>query len=181
MLQQLKTYIDRLNEKKFLMYSSIVLGSLVLLIAFMMTYFFWARANRRNELEEINIERSTQVKRILLKAQQLQKQRQEVDAMLQKDPDFKIGGYVDNVLNNLGLSNKKTMESAPTTTELSTKYAESAIEITLNDINMSQLINLIVEIESEKRVYIKKLEIGCSKMSARALEVNITIATLLLR
>ena len=113
----------------------------------------------------------------MTKADQIKKQKEKLDTILAEDPEFKLTYYLETVLSKLNLSERKDISQVPRTNELD-EYTENVLEFTLNDINMKQLVEFLVSIEDNRRVYTKKLEITKSKTTPNSLEVHITIATL---
>ena len=98
--------------------------------------------------------------------------------MLAEDPEFKLAEYLETVLSSVNLSERKDISQPPRAIDIDDKYTENILEFTLNDINMKQLVEFLVAIENNRRVYTKKLEITKSKTTPNSLEVHITIATL---
>ena len=175
---KLKAKLDTLDEKQLYTYVLSLLGALVLITMLVMVYYFRSARSMKRQLRDLNTIRSTRVKQILTKAERVQKQKEKLDAMLAENPDFKLTGYLEEVLGKLNLSERKDISQAPRTIELDDKYAENILEFTLNDINMKQLVDFLASIEENRRVYTKKLEITKSKTTPNSLEVHITVATL---
>jgi hypothetical protein len=180
-LDTLKAKISELDEKQFYTYVLSFLGALVLIILLLMLYYFRASKSLNKQIQDINIIRTTQVKDILTRADRLKLQKEKLDAILAADPDFKLTEYLERVIAQVGLSERKDVVQAPTIEDVNEHYSESSVEITLNDINMKQLVDLLVALEDNRRVFIKKLEITKSKTTANSLEVHMSIATLLLK
>ena len=120
------------------------------------------------------------MKRILTRAASVQQQRKEVDAILEEDKDFKIGGYFKDVLTKLVLTSKKAVES-PSQIDREGKYRESILNVKFTDMDMKQLSELLNEIEKNKRIFTKELEVTTSRKTPQKIDVNLTIATLLLK
>ena len=175
---KLKAKLETIDEKQFYTYILGALGALLLLILLVMFYYFRSARSIKLHLKDLNTIRSTQVKQILTKAEQIKKQKEKLDAMLAEDPEFKLTVYLETVLSKLNLSERKDISQPPRTIELDDKYTENILEFTLNDINMKQLVEFLASIENNRRVYTKKLEITKSKTTPNSLEVHITMATL---
>ena len=174
----IKAKLETIDEKQFYTYIFGTLGVLLLLILLVMFYYFRASRSVRRQLDDLNKIRSTQVREILTKADQIKKQKEKLDAILAEDPEFKLTGYLETVLSSLNLSERKDVSQAPRSIEVDDKYTENILEFTLNDINMKQLVEFLASIENNRRVYTKKLEITKSRTTPNSLEVHITIATL---
>lgn len=175
---RLKAQLEMLEEKQLYTYLLGVLGALILLIFLVMFYYFRSARSINRQLRELNTIRSTQVRQILTKAERIQKQKEKLDVLLGQESDFKLTGYLESVLAKLDLSERKDIIQAPRTIELDEKYVENTVEFTLNDINMKQLVEFLVHVEENRRVYTKQLEITKSKTTPNSLEVHVTIATL---
>lgn len=176
-LEKFETTVERLDEKKWYTVVGIFLGGVVFLTLLLVFYYFWQISDLKKQLQVVNESRE-EVRTLLTRAQYVQKQRQEVDAMLAAERDFKLAGYITNVLAKLGL--RETMMQ-DTRVDREGKYQEVIVELTLDDLNMKQLTEFLSEVGKNRRVYTKKLDILKSKKTPSMLEVNITLATLLLK
>lgn len=175
---KLKAKLETLDEKQFYTYVFGALGLLLLIISFIVFYYYRSAHYYNRQLKDLNNMRSGQIRQILTKASQIKKQKEKLDAMLAQDPEFKLTGYLETVLAKLNLSERKDISQSPRYIEIDDKYTENELEFTLNDINMKQLVEFLAAIESNRRVYTKKLEITKSKTTQSSLEVHITISTL---
>lgn len=175
---KLKAILDTTDEKQFYTYISSALGALVLLVLLVMFYYVRSTGNIKKKIQELNTIRSGQIKQILTKADLIKKQKEALDTMLEEDPEFKLTEHLEKVLAQLNLSDRKDRSEPLNKIDIDDKYTENKIEFTLNDIDMKQLVEFLVNIESNRRVYTKKLEITKSKTTPMKLEARITIATL---
>lgn len=173
----LKDKLSKLDEKQFYTYTATALGILFVIIIFVIIYYFRSANYYKRQLKELNTLRTSQVKQLLTTAERIKRQKEKLDALLKEDPDFILTQYLENTLTKLRLNEHKDI-SQPKNINIDEKYTENTVEFTLNDINMKQLVEFLEEIESNKRVYIKKLEIAKSKTTPNTLETHITIATL---
>ncbi len=176
-LEKFKATLDNLEEKTLISYCLMLVGITFGLLLLLTIYYFYARHGWYGEVDELNQLRENKVRRILAREAQFQQQQQEARELLAKEPDFKIAGYLETVLASFNLKSTR-MEFLPET-DKGQNYVESSIDFSLNGINMMQLVKLLQKFEENKRIYIKKLEIMRSKLTPHALEVNMTIATLL--
>ncbi len=179
-LHQIKDFLDNLDTKDFFKYIGIVLAVIVLLEIFIV-YRFYSNVNSyKKQIQALNIQRE-EIGDLLEKAALIKEQKQEVNAILEADPNFKIEGYFIKVLEILGLSNKQVSTSVTTQERGEQNYNESILTAKFTDINMKELSELLNIFEQNKRIYTKSLEIQKSRKSPRTLEVQLTIATLKLR
>ena len=118
-----------------------------------------------------------QARTILDKGQVVKKEQREIDTIIAKDENFKIGQYFEDLLAKLGLSNK----SAPlevSSPEREGKYRESVLTAKFSGMSMKELTELLQELELNGRVFTKELEITASKKPPNSIDVTLTIATL---
>lgn len=179
-LNKISTFIQDLEEREFYKYLWIFLGILMLTISFMIFRYYRNTSYYVDVIEEINIQRSDQVRDVLKRFEIIKIQRQEIDELLKKEEDFKISGYFEDLLKSLNISAKeKKATQNVTTKEISEKYRKSELATQLVGINMKQLCELLEELEGKKRINIKNLEIKKSNKTLRAIDVDLTISTLL--
>lgn len=176
-IEKFKATLDNLEEKTLITYCFVLVGITFGLLLLLTIYYFYARHGWYGEIDDLNQLRENKVRRILTREAQFQQQQKEARELLEKEPDFKLGNYLDNILKELNL--KSTRQEFLPETDKGVNYLESSIDFSLNGINMMQLVKLLEKIEGNKRIYIKRLEILRSKLTSRALEVNMTVATLL--
>jgi len=166
--------IQGLEEKEFKKYILIFLGSLVVLVSLFIFRYYRKVGSLERKIEDINDERSTEVRTILNRAKDVKKRREEVNKLLKEEEGFKIVGYFDALQKNMRLSAAEVNSSQK---ELEGDYRESELDARFVGISMQQLCELLQEIDKKKRIYTKKLEIKKSK-KPKAIDVILTIATL---
>ncbi len=141
-------------------------------------YYYSTIKYWKKQTNEINAMRD-EVKVILDKDELVQKQREEVNALLSEMPDFKIGEYFNDLIAKLGLTQNVVTSPSITYADRGDKeYREVLLTTQFDMMNMKQLTELLNEIEQNKRIYTKELEIIKSKKTPNTIEVNLTIATL---
>lgn len=154
-----------------------LLGCIVLIICLFFFRYYQKITYLKKRIRTVN-ELRDEARVIREKAQQVQNQRAAVDAMLAEDFDFKIAGYFSDLLDQLGLLEKKSSEEIAQI-DRNDNYRESELLAQLVGLNMKELTNLLYELEQKSRIYIKRLDIEKSKKSTSGIDVSITIATLL--
>ncbi len=175
-IEKVRSFIQGLDEQEFYRYLAIFVGVLTLAAGILMfqnyrsVNYYKRRIDDTNELRE-------EAKNILDKSRYVQQQRAEVDAILDKNIDFKIAGYFKQLITQLALTEKIKVET-PSHVDRDANYRENLLDAKFENMNMKELTELLSEIEQNKRIYTKKLEIIKSKKSPDTIEVNITIATL---
>lgn len=178
-IERIQDVIDSVDEKKLYTYISVGIILFGLGIGLFIFQYYRTINNARSAIEETN-ELREDAQSILGKLEQVKKQRAEVDAMLLKEPNFKIGGYFDELLKRMHLANKKTMGTT-STADLDEKYRESIYTVKFAGMNMRELTQLLNEIEQKERLYTKRLEIQKSKKNPQTIDVDLTVATLQLK
>lgn len=174
LLDRLRERLEKLDEKEFLKYSAIFLGVMCLLATGIIVRYYFKTSSLHKEMRRTNQSRED-VKQILERYERVKKQREEVDALLEKDEDFILEEYIERLRTQFHLT--YTIESR-TTAPRDDVYQEIAINAKFTNMNMRELTELLQEIEKNKRVYTKDLEIDKSKKRPGTLDVSITIATL---
>jgi len=177
LLDKLQKFLDTLDEKTFYKYLGIASLGLFLVIGLIIfnyyrtTSYWHAKIETTNELRE-------DIQLLLTKAQQIKTMQAEANRMLAEDEDFKIRGYFENLLNQLRIPAQNIVEINITPVDRDTKIRENILTAKLTDMNMKQLTELLEEIEQNKRVYIKEVEITKSKKRPNTIDISLTFATL---
>jgi hypothetical protein len=175
-LNQIKDYIDQLDKKYFQRYV-IIAGSLVLIISSLILYRYYRNIFfYKKKIETINHKRK-EVKDILERFEMVKIQQTEVDNLLEKDKDFKIGGYFNEVITKIGIAQNKTREPETSSEELDNGYTERKLYASFSNITMQKLTELLDTIEQNERIYTKEVEMY-KPDTGRTINVNLLIATL---
>ncbi len=177
-IEQIKSFFESLETKDFYKYIGIFLAACSLIGGGVVFQYYRKVSSLKKHIAEINEYREDDVRVILQQALQVKQQRAEVDTILSEDVDFKIGGYFKDLLDKLKLTEKKVSEET-SQVDREDNYRESELNAKFEDMNMQQLTELLQELERNKRISTKQLDITKSKKKADTLEVQITIGTLL--
>lgn len=175
-ISRIRDFMSNLDAKDFYKYLAITLALIVLLLGFIIFRYYRSIDALTQRITTINEQREI-AKRILKQAQRVKKQRADVDAMIAQDEGFKIGGYFNSVVAKLRLQDKRTVEETAVI-QHEGKYQESVLKAKLTDMNMKELSELLNELDQNKRIYTKELEITAVRKERTSLDVNLTIATL---
>lgn len=175
-IDQLRDFIASLDEQTFYKYIGIALAGLVLAVSLLVFSYYRSVNSLLDSINTINEERE-RTRQILTRAERVKRQRAEVDAIISEDENFKIGGFFNDVLNSLHLSDKKIVEET-SQSDKEDKYSESILRARLTDMTMKELCELLNTLDQNKRIYTKELDILALKKTPPALEVTITIASL---
>lgn len=177
-IEKIRLFIEAIETRDFYKYISFFFF-VVLLIAGGIEFQYYRKIKYwKGRINTINELREDDVRVIRERAQQVKKQRAEVDAILEEDEDFKIGGYFKSLLGRLQLIDKEIAEET-VQIDREDNYRESELNAKFEGMNMKQLAELLQEIEQNKRIFNKKLEITRSKKNPGTIDVQISIATLL--
>ena len=118
-----------------------------------------------------------EVKELLERYEIVKQQQEEVDVLLAKDKDFKIGGYFNTVMKQVGVEKNKTREPETSSEELDNEYTEIKLYASFSNINTQKLTELLDTLEQNERIYTKELEIYKPNQGP-TINVNLLIATL---
>lgn len=176
LLDKMQAYFNSIDQKRFFQYIIGILGVITLAIALLFFNYYRTVSRLKGEAFAIN-ELREQAKIILDKAQRIKKDQKEIDAVLAQDKNFKIAGYFEDLIEKLGLAQKKSSTEV-TTASQEGKYQESILQSRFTAISMKQLAELLQEVELNKRVFIKELDITPSKKQQNSIDATLTIATL---
>lgn len=177
LIQKLQLFLDQLDTTRFYKYVGAFLAGAGFIMIALMFQYYRTIGSLKKQINAIN-ETRQEVRILLDKAQHVKKEQKEVDELIAQDPNFKIAGYFEDVLNKLGLASKKASKLEVTSPAQEGRYQESVLNARFSDMTMKDLTELLKEIEQNKRVFAKELEITASKKTANTIDVNFTIATL---
>jgi len=176
-LETVQLFIGSLDQQRFYKYLAGVCGAIVTLAALIIFMYYSSISSLEDRIDAINRER-LEVKRLMTTYQQVKLQRAQVDTLYEEDPGFRIAGYFEKVLTKLNLTAKKVMADQISHLEHEGKYEETLLKTQLTDMNTRQLCELLSELEQNKRIYTKELDVTKSKRKPKVLDVTLTIAAL---
>lgn len=176
-IQRVTTFFNTLSTKNFYLYMGIFFGVLFLVHGLVIFRHFSVMKSLDAQFTETNELRQEKVQPLLINAHHVRDQRKQVDILLAKDPDFKLGSYVKNLLTDFNVLPNKESEST-SQTEREEKYLETVTTLKLVGINMQQLAELLDNIEHEPRVNAKAIEIIKSRKRPNTIDVILTVAAL---
>ncbi len=178
-IEKMYTYISKLEQKRFYQYSIGVLVFTALLMFAVIFQYYRTMWFLKSEIGRINDDRE-EVRTLLNKGQLVKREQREMDAIIAKDKNFKIAKYFKDILGKLGLGNKKASEIEVTSPSTEGKYQESILTAKFTGMTMKELTELLQELEINKRVFTKELEINSSQKTPNTIEVTLIIATLII-
>lgn len=173
-LEKVQDFINSLDLNSWYQYIALYIGTLLLLMGTIF-FFYYRSANRWiNTLSDINAQRE-KARMILQKAAQVYSYRAEVNRMIQQDPDFKIAGYLQEIMGTVGIA---FTDIKTTQVDREDNYQETLATITFASTTMKKLIEFLDVIYKNKRLHTKDLDIIRSKKVPRTIDVTVVIATM---
>ncbi len=151
-----------------------ILATVLLLSAGLVWWHISTVTHLQSELRTINEQRK-QAQGWIKRYQQIQKQQESVNAVLEQDPGFKIKEYMNNLLKEQQLSGAQLTLGRPR--DIQNGYNEISLDVSITGITMQQLANLMYAAEKNQRVYIKSVTIDQQKQ-AKKIDTTLTVATL---
>lgn len=174
--ENLRLYIERLDEKKLLTYMASALLIYALICGFIIYRFYANVGYYKARSATINKKRQ-ELRDILTRLERVQKEQADVDALLDADRDFKIGGYFNDVMQKLNIMQNKTREPDTTSELLENGYTEVKLSASFANLSTQKLTELLLTIQDNPRIYTKELIVH-QPNGARTINVTLVIATL---
>ncbi len=159
-------------------YRYIVFYTIAIIIALAGLLFWHYRSITYNQqlLKKLAKER-LETQQILTNYNLLKQQEDEVETILNQNPDFRIIEAYNNIISTLNLQNYTTGNPEPIEDRIE-NYIERKLAINLNNISTQQLVQLLEEIEKYERLYTKALTITNKTPKNKAIDASVVIATL---
>jgi transposase len=175
-LEPLEQRIAQLDATTFRNYLIAFFGALALILGLIMWRYYASVSSIHKNIRRINDERE-QVKDITIRSERVKEQQRLVEALIKKDPSFKILGYFDRVLNEHRLMGNLVRRPETRSTELDTGHTEVTLIANLTGLTMKTIAELLDTLERNERINTKDIEIT-KPLSGRTVNLSLTIATL---
>lgn len=176
-IHQLTDRIFGLTKKEITIITSIGTGIVITACAIILFIYISQKNSLLLELKKTYALRNN-ANKLIQRQKEITEQKDIVDAILNKNPNFKLAQFFDSLAEGLRLNQYIENKTPAVETRLENQdYSEVTLERRINNINTKQAAELIEKIEENERVYIKKLEIIKSN-KIPAVDVELTIATL---
>jgi hypothetical protein len=176
-LEPISTFINKTDSKKFYTYMIIYGAVCLILCVLIIIYYYSSIGALQKKMKNINASRE-EVLSILEKHQLIKQQQSIVEEILAKDPNFKIAGTFEKLLQELNLTDKKVAETI-NTTDLEENYRKSELTANFEGMTMQELTTLLEKIEQNPRIATNRLDIVKSKKKPKTIDVVLSISTLL--
>lgn len=175
LLSKIKNYFLGLQKQEFYTVLKSFFLTFFCIIFGILYYQYSATQDLLSKINSINKTRK-EAQLVLGKLKKVNQQSQEVNELLNKEPNFKIKNYFETILaqHKLKLKLKKPVDVASEV--LYKKYTERQLTAHFAQISTQQLCEFLKTIEEKTRIYTKDLII--TKTKGAALDVMLTIATL---
>lgn len=171
-MDPIRTFLESKSQKEFLTYILIAASVVVVLAAAIIWWSHVSIGSAQEMIADINSQRE-QVKKILTKHKYLEKEERELNEFMAKNPDFTIVGYIEQLLNQFGLKPSIPVEENITAGVGTSTYEEIIAHIEIVDTDMQTVAKLFQEIEKQKRVSIKSIEITREKPTIVTLRLDL--------
>lgn len=176
MLKKLDDMLSSIDSRDFYKYMGITLGAILFLICLISWRYYSTTRYYLGEIQEINNKREEEIKSLFESHERILIQQKQVNALLAKDPNFKIRQHFDEIVQTLGLASKRVTESISSIER--ENYRESVLTVSFSAMNMQELCELLQSLEKAQRIFSKDIDIQKSKKVPDAIDVTLVIATL---
>jgi len=176
-IENIKDSIDRLDQQNFRNYVVIFFVVLFALLGLLYYRYYRTMHELQKKVNLNNEIREERLQPILERYEQVKQQKADVDKLLAQDADFKIAGYFNDVIKQLGLSQNLAQPAETTKEELENEYTEIKLYANFTNLTMKNIVELLDKLEKKERIYTKEIEIYQPTQS-KQLNLNIQIATL---
>jgi hypothetical protein len=173
----LQNKLATIDERTWYKYLGAGLALFILILSAILFFYFRSVHTLQQRIESINEERED-TRKIIAKAAQIQKQRDMVNSLLQDDPNFKINEFMQDLLIKLNIFNNFVSQNN-SKIDRDNNFVENIMSYQIAGISMRQLTQLLSDIDENPRVFTKDLDITKSKKVPHAIDIGITIATMM--
>ena len=174
--EKIQAYFEQLDTKTFRIYIIIAGSIYVALVGFFLYRHISYVRSLQQRMVYLNVNRED-IQKLLTRYKIVKNQQAEVDKLLEKDKDFKIGGFFTSIINTLNIAKLKTREPETSKELLDNGYTEIKLYASFNTMDMKIIATLLDNLEQNERIYTKEVEIY-KPNGATTLNLNIIIATL---
>lgn len=164
------------DSKELWIYYGIFMGLFVMILGIVIYSHSSQMTKLTNELKAINKNRD-RAQIILQKNKAVIEQQEAVKTIIAQEPNFYIGQYFTELVKQLNLEGSLTRDPERSEHDIGNEYLERKLGVTLSNMTMQQLCNLLYKIEQTPRVYTKELKM-IKNIKNGLLDVTLIIATL---
>jgi hypothetical protein len=167
-------YLMETNQIK--KYIAIFITSFLIFIS-VFQFLFILKINNLTEKKKKIIDTHKQIQILTKKKYTIELIKQKIETVLKKDSYFFIKDYVNSLIEKENLKNNVIEQDGIPLEQPSKKgYVEISYNFGLKNINIQQITNFLLELESNERVYLK--EVSIKKDENKSIECTGSLATL---
>ncbi len=175
-LEPLEQSIAQLDAKTFRNYLIAFFVLLTLILGLILYRYYSSVSYIHKNIRRVNEEREL-VKDIALRYERVKEQQRLVEALVKKNPGFKILDYFNTILNQHRIMNNLVRKPETRKTDLDTGHTEVTLLANLSGLNMKTIAELLDTLERNERINTKEVEIT-KPANGRTVNLNLTIATI---
>jgi len=169
-------FVQELDSREFYRYLAIAGGVFLLIIG--VIFFFQRRQIKELDRRLANVNKQRSVVRKILQGHALvEKQRQEVNTILDREPNFRIKEFFQLAVKDLGLTRMMSKDPVVLDNDLGNGYTETQLESNFKKLDMKQVEELMDKIEQNNRLFTKELALTKSRFAPKV-DATLIIATL---
>lgn len=176
-LEPVQAFINKIDLKTFYTYLIGYGAACTVLCIVGIIYYYTSISALQKKIKNIDSYRED-VHEILEKYAMIKQQQTVVEETLAKDPNFKIAETFVKFLAELHLTDKEYGREI-SITDLEENYRKIELSSKFEGMTMQELTLLLEKIEQNARIATNRLEINKSKKNPKAIDVGLTISTLL--
>lgn len=175
-LDSIRDTIKYSESKELAKYMGMFAGAFCLIFGLLLFLSYRQVNKHKAQLKQLDSWRK-HTQQILRDTKIVRAQQQEVEEILSKDKDFRIGEAYQSVVRKANVSAKLVDQSAPTTGETISGKTEVQITSHLKGLSMKEVTDFLVGIAQVPQLYTK--EVTIKKTPGRPMvDIDIAVATL---
>ena len=153
-----------------------IAGGIIVASGLLVWYHIHTINTLQQRLRTINTQRR-QAQNLFTRYQNIQKQKEQVNSVLEQDKDFKIKEYMTDRINELQFPSNTYKLEVSKPRDIQNGYKEVSLDANFTKVTTKQLVTLMHEAEKNERVYIKSVTISQQKQ-VQKIDATLTVATL---
>lgn len=168
-------FFKRIDKKDLKRYVAMYVACFGLFVGLIVYRYVNQISHYQIQIKQLNRARKD-LQSILTDYNQVKQQKDQVDKILKKDKNFYLQKFFQDLIKELKI-NQKAVTSL-VSQKLQNGYIEESLQIRFSAITMQQLCQFLEKLETNQRVYAKKLDISSKGVQSRSISVSFAIATL---
>lgn len=173
-LDKIRDRLSNFEQKELFRFCLIFLAINVCIVVGLIVRHIYIQQDMQAKMVQLNKSRQS-LQGILTQYQVVQQQKNKVDTALKQNKAFNIQKYFQDLMQKYGLTTQSSVSFKRQ--KLSNGYFEESLLISINQIDMKILCEVLQDIEQEPIVYTVSVDIA--KVSAmKKINVTMSIATL---